>query len=292
MMGVAIPQGNGQQSIQAALDTGRDVYLPRRHADYYAEVLNFNTARQRIFGSGENTILRHTGDHEFLKVNAYKVGISNLSIVGTSINSTGVLYSGSAHGCMIDQCTIDGFATGVKDTVYENRIQYSRILNYKKYGAYLDGGAAWSMIGVNISAPDILQLPEEERKLTRHIVSGAARITLHDCTFSKGYRAIDLSNNNAGSATVTGCNWEDLEEFEVWATTRNTVTLIGGIADGKWRAGGSSTYGPRFSITGMRLRAPAVTDSKTATWILSNNHNLEDEHFVGGPGKRIWIDRL
>ncbi len=69
---------NDQPAIQAAIDTGRDIFFPLGHTFLLGRGLTVSTPNQSLVGGGEST-LRHGKDEPAVTVSAEPVSIEGLA---------------------------------------------------------------------------------------------------------------------------------------------------------------------------------------------------------------------
>ena len=286
--GLSIPKGVSQSEIQSSLDSGLDVYLPRRSQSYSASELHLSVPGQRLFSSGQNTVIEHVGDGRLFSVHENDVVISDMSIHGNGgLQTKGITTDDCVNGCRFSGLVVKNFDICYEDDGFENSVLHSVLTGYSSYGAVHLGGADWKLDSVMFST-------NHKNIGTAHILANITGWKGSNLVFGYGRRGVDLSPNGAASVTLDACHWENMDEtdFEIYATTRQSVTVNGGRADGRFRAGGSAEYGARYFLNGVRFIAPAMVDNAMATWVMLNNHNLSENDFSGGPGKRTWLDQI
>ena len=136
---------NDTTAIQAAIDTGKNVFLPE--GTYLIDVaLEVHSAGQIIFGqSFGNTIIQQTTDGENgIEVNnKHRVQVKNLKLTATGNNTKAGLYvKGSAYSTF-SFLEITGFNYGVH--VDEGSLTYYSelfIINTRSHGMYIAGPTA------------------------------------------------------------------------------------------------------------------------------------------------------
>lgn len=136
---------NDTTAIQAAIDTGKNVFLPE--GTYLIDAaLTVHSAGQIIFGqSFGNTIIQQTtvGENGIEVNNKQRVQIRNLKLTATGSNTKAALYvKGSAYSTF-SFLEITGFNYGVH--VDEGSLTYYSelfIINTRSHGMYISGPTA------------------------------------------------------------------------------------------------------------------------------------------------------
>lgn len=261
----AVAGQDSTTAIQAALNTGKDVYIPTVSTPFLSGNLTVSTAGQTIFGNNGNSAikLKNNANASLFTISANYVTICSVGLDGNKANQTdntdvnaSAVWSTGVSNLTVENCNISNFKRNGIASSFQNEYciyKNNRIVNCDFIGIY----------NINSGAP-LLRSVITENEIQSCGQDGIGTVGFQYCTISnnvvKNCTVAQISQESncnfttVSGNTVVGTGLSDTSNG-IQSNDSNSVSIVGnsiyGVSNGVSVSGGSTSRS--VSVTGNSI---------------------------------------